>query len=209
MRLVGNESVDDEPVKLNSFRGIPSRTIAYATCAQLRLTGELKQRNDSMKTSSGLFYGNVSAELGKLLSQHFERLPPFLSAVILSIDSTRIPPDVWSILRRYGISSRGVATAPVLTSDELRDAANTGVFAGFDEVWLLDRKAHDRAVAQCVGLDSQLEGLEKCISQTEFSMTETGCVLALADGFNLSYATWDSSVAAFIESLDRLENGHG
>jgi len=146
-----------------------------------------------MKTESGMYYGNVSSKLGEVLSRHFQRLPAFRSAVVLSIDSTRTPSDILSILAQYGIEARLEAATAVLGPEQLYRAACAGVFVGFDQVWLLERDGPKQEVPLRNYFLSDVLAVEAC-------MRETGCVLALDDGFELSYATWDSAFAAFIEA---------
>jgi hypothetical protein len=145
-----------------------------------------------MKTESGLYYGNVRNELGQFLTRQFRQLPTFSSAIVLSIDSTRTPSDVMSILVRYGIEARKEAAGVLLAPEKLYHAASAGVFAGFDQVWLLERDRPKQDVPQRNYFLSDVLAVEAC-------MKETGCVLALADGFDMSYATWDAVVAAFVE----------
>jgi hypothetical protein len=71
--------------------------------------------NTSMKTESGLYYGNVEGEVGEVLSRHFQQLPAFVSAMVLEIDSTRAPADILSILVHYGIEARLESSAVLVT----------------------------------------------------------------------------------------------
>ena len=90
--------------------------------------------------------------------------------------------------------------AVVLHPKQLYAAAHAGVFTGFDEVWLLHSDRPEGEVGPQNLLPSDLESLRKLIPGVELGMKNTGCVLALADGFGLGYATWDSAFATFLES---------
>jgi hypothetical protein len=146
-----------------------------------------------MKTESGLHYGNLPTELGEVLSRHFQQLPAFRSAMVLSIDSTRTPSDILSILARYGIEARLEAAIVLVAPEQLYRAVCAGVFAGFDQVWLLESDRPKQELPLRNYFLSDVLAVEAC-------MKETACVLALDDGFDLSYATWDGVFAAFLES---------
>jgi hypothetical protein len=60
-------------------------------------------------------------------------------------------------------------------------------------VWLLERDLPKEEVPLRNYYLSDIHAIEAC-------MTEVGCVLALDDGINLSYATWDGVFAAFIDA---------
>ncbi|MGD0382261.1 MAG: hypothetical protein ABSA77_01990 [Thermoguttaceae bacterium] len=158
------------------------------------------QMNFFKKTESGLYYGNVDGTVGKLLSRYFQQLPTFRSAIVISIDSSRAPADLVSILRQYKILAHVEAAGVVLTPDQLYNAACRGVFESFDEVLLLDKVRPEQEVSLKSSLSSDLGGLIKLIPAVEAEMKAAGCILALADGINLSYATWDGDFAKLIES---------
>ena len=153
-----------------------------------------------MKTESGLNYGSVPGEVGEALSRHYDKLPAFRSAIVLSIDSTRTASDILSILARYGIKAHIEVEAVILAPEQLYAAARAGVFAGFDQVWLLHRDRPEGEVRPQNFLPSDSESFGRLIRGVEAGMKNAGCVLALADGFGLGYATWDSAFATFIES---------
>ena len=166
-----------------------------------RLTCEPTTRRIShMKTKSGLYYGNLLGEVGEVLSRHFQQLPTFVSAMMRSIDSAREPSDILAILDWHKIESRLEAEAVLLTPEMLYRAARVGVFTGFDEVWLLERDWPKQGVPLSSRLGSGLERSQERLPTIEACMKEARCVLALADGIHLAYATLDGAVAVFLES---------
>ncbi|MBN2295889.1 MAG: hypothetical protein JXM70_25890 [Pirellulales bacterium] len=154
-----------------------------------------------MKTESGLYYGTLQGEVGELLSQHFQQMPTFVSAMVLSIDSTRNPSDILAILEWHKIESRLEAEALLLTPEKLYRAARVGVFTGFDEVWLLERDWPKQGVPLSSRLGEGFERSQERLPTFEACIKETRCILALADGCDLAYATLDGAVAAFLEGL--------
>ncbi len=153
-----------------------------------------------MRTESGLYYGNVPSEMGEVLIRGFRQLPAFRFAMVRSIDSSRSPADIVSILSQYAIEAQLQRATVLLAPEQLYFAASRGVFAGFDEIWLLDGEQPDQGARPQIGLASDLESLKLGIPKVEACMKDFGCVVALANGVALSYATWDAALAIFIES---------
>ncbi|MGA2061417.1 MAG: hypothetical protein ABSG67_13120 [Thermoguttaceae bacterium] len=153
------------------------------------------------KTESGLYFGNVNSDLRKFVSQYYQHLPTFRYAIVLSIDSTRIPTDLISMLRHFRVEARLEAAGVVITENQLYNAIRNGFFTGgFDEILLLDKDPIDQTVPVQISLPPYLDGLIDSIPKVEAEMKATGGVLAMVDGVDLSYATWDAAFAEFIES---------
>ena len=161
-----------------------------------------------MKTESGLYYGTLQGEVGELLSRHFQQMPAFVSALVRSVDSAREPSDILAIMDWHKIESRLEAEAVLLAPEELYRAARVGVFTGFDEVWLLERDWPKQGVPLSSRLGSGLEISQERLPTFEACMKEARCVLALADGIDLVYATLDGAVAAFLEEGKKGLHGY-
>jgi hypothetical protein len=154
------------------------------------------------KTESGLYYGNVDSEVGKFLSLHFHNLPPFHSAIVLSIDSTCKPINLMSMLRHFQLEARLETAGVVLTPNQLYNAVCHGFFTcTFDKILLLNKDPSELKFPIQISLHSYLEGLLDSIPKVEAEMRAAGGVLAMSDGIALSYATWDATFAEFIERV--------
>jgi hypothetical protein len=154
------------------------------------------------KTESGLYYGNVNSDIRKFLSQYYQHLPTFHYAIILSIDSTREPIDLIAMVHHFKIEARLETAGVVLTADQLHNAISHGFFTGaFDQILLLDKDPTEQTVPVQISLPPYLDGLLEAIPKVEAEMRSAGGVLAMTDGVDLSYATWDSTFAEFIESV--------
>lgn len=158
------------------------------------------QENITMKTSSGLYYGNAPSGVARVLLDYFQQLPLFRCAMVLTIDSAREPSDIVSILSQYEIVANVEAATVLVGPEQLQLAAKRGVLAGFDEVWLLGKDRPERDVSRRELVPFDPEGLQKALPRFEAAMKDTHCVLALSDGCHLSYATYDADFVAFIES---------
>lgn len=161
-----------------------------------------------MRTESGLYYGAVPSVLDVILSRHFEHLPQFCSALVLSIDSSRAALDIALMLSRFGAEARIEAATAVLTPTQLQQAASRGAFApSFTEVWLLSHDRPSQEVPLQKRMGSDMESVCQGIHEVESLMNQIGCVLAMADGFDLGYATWDTAFANFVDSTFRRQDG--
>jgi hypothetical protein len=155
-----------------------------------------------MKTETGLYYGNVNGDIRNFLSQYYQHLPTFRYAIVLSIDSTRIPTDLISMLRHFRVEARLEAAGVVITENQLYNAIRNGFFTGgFDQILLLDKDPTEQTVPVQISLSSFSEYLPDSIPKVEAQMRAAGGVLAMTDGGDLSYATWDAIFAEFIEGI--------
>jgi hypothetical protein len=154
------------------------------------------------KTETGLYYGNVNSDIRNFLSRYFQKLPTFHYAIILCIDSTREPIDLMALVRHFKIEARLEAAGVVFTADQLHNAVCNGFFTGtFDQILLLDKDLTELKVPIQISLPPYLDGLLDSIPEVEAEMRAAGGVIAMTDGVDLSYATWDGVFAEFIEGV--------
>ncbi|HZZ28200.1 MAG TPA: hypothetical protein VFE46_09365 [Pirellulales bacterium] len=91
----------------------------------------------------------------------------------------------------------------LLNREQVESASNAGVFAGFDEVWFLATGTIQRQIPPKYTIPDTVDRLLNTLSAFESWLKETQCILALGDGVeHLSYATWDGTIAALIESQE-------
>jgi hypothetical protein len=129
----------------------------------------------------------------------YERSIAFESALIRCLDSDRTQSGVLAVLERYHIKARAELNGVTVPKKELsRAASERGVFAGFDEVLLFRNDSPKIAVPDHLFLTFSVDFNEGLPEGLEAYMTESRCVLALADGCGLNYATWDIQFASLI-----------
>ncbi len=111
-------------------------------------------------------------------------------AVVRSLDSSREGNDLQKILDFHRVPYKLVQGNVCLFEAELKQALNSNVFTGFDEIWLFFDDAPQEDLSEipyCTSDSSNFD--EKINDKILMTFQEIGCVAILADGCGLNFLT--------------------
>lgn len=148
--------------------------------------------------SERLQFGRLSASVADVVDAGIDLLPHFEMAAIPVLDNAERPgewPEVRRRLRAEGIRAEKHRGVLLLPPGELDRFSSVGLFRGIDELYLLSEWNDEfesfpgRITSDLVNFaeDTPL-GLEEW-------MLDVGCLLGVADGDGLNYATLDADLA--------------
>ena len=144
-----------------------------------------------------------SGTVGEMLLKVWDLLDTSSVAVIRSIDSARSLDDLRRTLSFHEVPCYINAGNVCVDMRDLSPAVATGVFTGFDELWLFRNRELTAELVDVPGVTSDgidlSQGIPKPLSEV---IERSHCVLVLADGCGLNYVTSDDRVAQTIASID-------
>jgi len=130
--------------------------------------------------------GNVGSALRALASAFSDQSV----CIVRSIDSIHDSADLTFALVSRGIKSSTRDGNVCVGLSQLVVAANAGLFAGFDEVWVFTDHLPTYSLMHLPGATSDTTDFETEVpSELREGFEKTGCALLLADGNGLNFAT--------------------
>ena len=151
---------------------------------------------------ASLIHGVVEdRRLVDVLSRILQFVPPSFAGIVRCMDSDDSEQGlVWS-LGQYHVSHEVCAGNVCLSIDGLKAASAAGVFTGFDEVWIVPASSRSYDLAGVPTSTSDGTDFSTSVPvKVSCAAYKAGCILILADGCGLNYATTDERIGAAIRS---------
>ena len=144
---------------------------------------------------SSIISGKASGKrIGDLLGTVLPLCGQDWAVVIRGIDSTRSPDDLSRILASRGIAYSVTNGNICLSIPALGECLNTGLFVGFDEVWIFDQLPNFN-LAFLPSVTSDAADFSSAMPRELANATEdTRLIVVLGDGCGLNYAVRDERI---------------
>lgn len=124
------------------------------------------------------------------------RLPQQYTCILRSLDSVIDPDDISWSLTAHGIMHTVVAGNVCVPSTAFSGATRAGLLSGFDEVWIFAGPPPNYSLIDVPGATSATTSFGDHVPDAlSAAFTTTDCVLLLADGDGLNFATTIPSLA--------------
>jgi hypothetical protein len=150
-----------------------------------------------------LSYGMIhNVRVCDVLRELWRDLPAFSIAVVRCIDSTNSEEGVAEILKYHGIRSTAVNGNICVEPEVLFNMTSQGIFAGFDEIWLLQADIPPSSLRSVPSATSDGSDFSRgLVPEIADAMRFSRCCLVLADGCGLNYATTNRMFAEQVATI--------